>query len=314
MLRDFRRLVREELSGRHGHVLSVTDNERQDIIESFFEFVDKYVVCMYGPQRLNALLKENREKSVIDLITPQDIAYTILMVENGYEKWHFDIQKRADPAFDARSPPVPPYTFPKHVHIRAHDCNWTEGAQEYYGILSKIMYQLMNNGTILWENIQDGWESYHEYCGTSGSSRYKKRQRINENPNASSVSSAPGFHLTFALSSSEENHYNPSPMTHDVTWEDDDLEDDDSEEKEEEEQEDEEGSKTDGGSFVTGDGYPTDQEIDGFRKVKLLELCSIYGVSVGNGKQGNVPQLKMRLKRACRVLRHDVTNGSIAGV
>jgi len=260
---------------------------------------------MYGPQRLNALVKENREKSVIDLITPQDIAYTILMVENGYEKWLFNIQKKADPEFDARSPPVPPYTFPKNVHIHAHDCNWTPTAQAYYEKLSNIMFRLMNNGTILWEEIEDGWESFHDHCGTSGSSRYKKRQRVNTNPNASSISSTPGFHLTFALPSSEENHYNPLPITHDG-MDSCDREDDDSESESEEEEEEKE-SENSGGSSVLGDGYPTDKEIDGFRKHKLLELCSAYGVS----KEGKVPQLKRRLKQTFCALRN---NGSIAGV
>ena len=309
VLRDFRQLVREELSGRQGHVSSVDANEvrvrRGVIIESFFGFVDKFVVCMYGPQRLNALVKENREKSVIDLITPQDIAYTILMVENGYEKWLFNIQKKADPVFDARSPPVPPYTFPINVHIHAQDCNWTPTAQAYYEKLSNIMFRLMNNGTILWEEIEDGWESFHDYCGTSGSSRYKKRQRVNTNPNASSISSTPGFHLTFALPSSEENHYNPLPITHDG-MDSCDREDDDSESESEEEEEEKE-SENSGGSSVLGDGYPTDKEIDGFRKHKLLELCSTYGVS----KEGKVPQLKRRLKQTFCALRN---NGSIAGV
>ena len=304
MLRNFRQLVREELSGRQGHA-----NEffvrRGVIIESFFHFVDKFVVCMYGPQRLNALLKENREKSVIDLITPQDIAYTILMVENGYEKWLFNIQKKADPMFDARTPPVPPYTFPKTVHIPAHDCNWTPTAQAYYEKLSNIMFRLMNNGTILWEEIQDGWESFHDTCGTSGSSRYKKRQRVNKNPNASSISSTPGFHLTFALPSSEGKHYNPLPITHDGmdSW----YREDDDSESEEEEEEEEEKSENSSGSSVLGDGYPTNKAIDGFLKPKLLELCSEYGVS----NEGKVPQLKRRLKQTFCALRN---NGSVAGV
>lgn len=298
--------MREELSGRQGRVSSVDANEffvrRKVIIESFFDFVDKFVVCMYGPQRLNALLKENREKSVIDLITPQDIAYTILMVENGYDKWLFNIQKKTNPSFDARAPPVPPYTFPKNVRIPAHDCNWTPKAQAYYERLSNIMFRLMNDGTILWEEIQDGWETFHDTCGTSGSSTYRKRQRVNTTPNASSISSTPGFHLTFALPGAQETHYNPLPITHDGmdSW---DRKGDDSESEEEEEEK----SENSGGSSVLGDGYPTDKEIDSFLKPQLLELCSEYCVST----EGKVPQLKGRLKKTFRALRN---NGSVAGV
>ncbi len=306
VLHDFRQLFREELSGRQES--SFDDNERRVIIESFFEFVDTFVVCMYGKQRLNVLLKENREKSVIDLITPQDIAYTILMVENNYESWKFNIQKKADPAFDARSPPSSPYTLPKNVHMPAHHCNWTEPAQKYYETLSNIMFRLMNLNTLLWEEITDGWEAYYDRCGTSGASRYTKRQRI-KNPNASCVSSATSreFCLTFALPSTGK-YYNPLPVTNDGMDSRDDDDDDDLEE--------EVPSSTNGSddrsenSDDDKDDVPTNQEIDGFLKPKLLELCSTYGVA----SDGTVPHLKAKLKRAFRLMRCDVSLGSIKGV
>lgn len=307
VLHNFRQLVRAELLG----LSSVVDTtERSESISSFMEFVDQYVVCMYGKQRLKALLKENRDKSVLDVITPEDIAYTILMVENGIETWQYNIDKKNNHGCSAGSPPSSPYILPKSVHISAHHNNWTVPGQQYYQNLSKIMLQLMQGDSVLWEEITDGWGNFQEHFGTCGVSRYTKRRRI-EDPNiAASAPSSNGFSLSFALPSLGD-YYNPSAGTNDGmenTEEGEDEEDDDEEEEEEgqsnssDSRSEQEGGGEDGTD--RSDDYPTDKEIDRLRRPALLNMCAQYNIIA----TGTVPQLKQTLKTAFFRLR---TSGSL---
>ena len=314
VLHNFRQLVRAELLG----LSSVVDTtERSESISSFMEFVDQYVVCMYGKQRLKALLKENRDKSVLDVITPEDIAYTILMVENGIETWQYNIDKKNNHGCSAGSPPSSPYILPKSVHISAHHNNWTVPGQQYYQNLSKIMLQLMQGDSVLWEEITDGWGNFQEHFGTCGVSRYTKRRRI-ENPNtssdAASATSSNGFSLSFALPSLGD-YYNPSAGTNDGmenTEEGEDEEDDDDEEEKGQsnssDSRSEEGSGEDGTDW--SDDYPTDKEIDSLRRPALLNMCAEYNIIA----KGTVPQLKHTLKTAFFRLRTDGSLGTMEQV
>ena len=292
VLHNFRQLVRAELLG----LSSVDTTERSESIRSFMEFVDQYVVCMYGKQRLKALLKENRDKSVI---------------ENGYATWQYNIEKKNNHGCSASSPPSSPYIVPKSVHISAHHNNWTEPAQLYYQNLSKIMSQLMQGDSVLWEEITEGWDNFQEHNGTCGVSRYTKRQRI-ENPNTSSdAASAPStnrFSLSFALPSLGD-YYNPSALTNDGMENVEEGEDD--EEKGQSNSSDsrsEEGGGEDGTDW--SDNYPTNEEIDGLKKQALLDMCAQYSIKPKN----TVPKLKQRLKTAFFRLRTDGSLGTMEQV
>ena len=50
-------------------------------------FVDKYVTRLYGTRAVSAWLTKNKGKTIFDMITMSDIAYTVAVIENGHDKW-----------------------------------------------------------------------------------------------------------------------------------------------------------------------------------------------------------------------------------
>ena len=53
----------------------------------FLHFLDKYVSKLVGRRELDTYFKFNRNKTLLDKITQSDIAYAILLCENGADVW-----------------------------------------------------------------------------------------------------------------------------------------------------------------------------------------------------------------------------------
>jgi hypothetical protein len=54
-----------------------------DEAEPFLVFIDKYVKLAIGGHFFSKWMKMNRKKTLLDKVTPSDIAYTILVCENS---------------------------------------------------------------------------------------------------------------------------------------------------------------------------------------------------------------------------------------
>ena len=54
---------------------------------SFLHFLDNYVSKLVGRRELDNYFKFNRNKNLLDKVTPSDIAYAILLCENGADVW-----------------------------------------------------------------------------------------------------------------------------------------------------------------------------------------------------------------------------------
>ena len=50
-------------------------------------FLDKYVTRLYGTRAVSAWFTKNKGKTIFDLVTMSDIAYTVAVIENGHDKW-----------------------------------------------------------------------------------------------------------------------------------------------------------------------------------------------------------------------------------
>ena len=50
-------------------------------------FIDKYVTRLYGTRTVSAWFTKNKGKTIFDLVTMSDIAYTVAVIENGHDKW-----------------------------------------------------------------------------------------------------------------------------------------------------------------------------------------------------------------------------------
>jgi hypothetical protein len=49
--------------------------------------LDKYVTRLYGTHMVSEWFTKNKGKTVFDMITRSDVAYTVAVIENGHEKW-----------------------------------------------------------------------------------------------------------------------------------------------------------------------------------------------------------------------------------
>jgi hypothetical protein len=58
-----------------------------DQAEHFLQFLDKYVSCAIGSHLFSQWSKSNCTKPFLDRVTASNIAYTILVYENGKEMW-----------------------------------------------------------------------------------------------------------------------------------------------------------------------------------------------------------------------------------
>jgi len=50
-------------------------------------FIDKYVTRIYGTCVVSTWFAKNEGKTIFDLITMSDMAYTVAVIENGHETW-----------------------------------------------------------------------------------------------------------------------------------------------------------------------------------------------------------------------------------
>ncbi len=50
-------------------------------------FIDKYVTRFYGSQNIMSWAAKSKNKTIFDLVTISDLAYTVAVIENGHEIW-----------------------------------------------------------------------------------------------------------------------------------------------------------------------------------------------------------------------------------
>ena len=62
-------------------------NATLEELTPFLYFLDKYVSKLVGRRELNEYFKSNRNMTLLDKITQSDIAYAMLLCENGVEVW-----------------------------------------------------------------------------------------------------------------------------------------------------------------------------------------------------------------------------------
>ena len=66
---------------------ALLEEATNDQIMPFLYFLDKYVSKLVGRRELDSYFKSNRNKTLLDRVTPSDIAYAILLFENGADVW-----------------------------------------------------------------------------------------------------------------------------------------------------------------------------------------------------------------------------------
>lgn len=148
-------------------VLTTVDEENEpdlleyEDLEPFLRFIDKYVskaVPLFKKWKRN-----NRNKTLLDRITPSDIAYTILVFENSRSVWEEELSikgryKTREERKNAPRNAQPVYHAGRGHRIQKYCDGWTDNGRFYYKELVKTFRDLKNDE--IWDTFQKHWQSY----------------------------------------------------------------------------------------------------------------------------------------------------------
>ena len=70
-------------------------NEDNVALDKIFTFIKEYVKYIYNVGEIKKWLYRNKGKSMLDFITPSDVAYCISLIENSSDLWDQDMQVKA---------------------------------------------------------------------------------------------------------------------------------------------------------------------------------------------------------------------------
>lgn len=154
-----------------------------------YNLIYYYASEVYGRNAIKLWLKANQDKSVLDKMTPSDLAFALLVFENYHPKWVAEIQDEREQE--------------KNLHLQQQDADhrddeevgrngrkkkkrkvltagmtlqytedpkkkkvylgngWKPEGMERYEELQMLFYNLMANGEA-WQNCKDGFDLYIE--------------------------------------------------------------------------------------------------------------------------------------------------------
>ena len=156
--------------------------EYKDLIDNVVgmkicRFVDKYVSRVYGTRAISAWLTKNKGKTIFDLITMSDIAYTVAVIENGHEKW----DEAIDPSLRVQDelPKTSKFTKKAGLKREFNSAGWTKDGIDYYNKVWEGWKKLSGeNYKGIWKTqVEDMWFEYVEQMGENQGR--KKRNKSN---------------------------------------------------------------------------------------------------------------------------------------
>ncbi len=133
--------------------------------ELFLYFLDKYVTVMvWGTHAMAKYYKINSGKTLLDRLSPSDIAYSVLIYESAYDIWLEEIIKskqcvtiQEKKAFQHTA--VLKYHIKQGTRIALFQDGWTNEGRAYYKSLCKAFYTLKTAEKI-WSSLQLHWKAY----------------------------------------------------------------------------------------------------------------------------------------------------------
>ena len=110
------------------------------------------------------VLKINYGKTLLDRLSPSDIAYSILIYESAYDIWAEEIIKskscvtiQEKKAFQTKA--VPKFHVKQGTCIALFQDGWTNEGRAYYRSLCKVFDTLKSLDKI-WSLLQHHWKTY----------------------------------------------------------------------------------------------------------------------------------------------------------
>ncbi len=141
-------------------------------------FIDKYVTRIYGTRVVNTWLAKNEGRTIFDLITMSDIAYTVAVIENGHETWDEMIDTR-----QGQDSPKKTTKFTKRGgHKREYNTTgWSQEGNDFYNKVREEWKKLSGENRLqLWEKLESEWFEYVVETGCSQGRRKKHKTNLEE--------------------------------------------------------------------------------------------------------------------------------------
>jgi hypothetical protein len=128
----------------------------------FLTFMDFYEIKLAGSRELKSWRVKNTGKTLLDKMTASDIAYAILVYENGIDVWMERMKKRqmnAEELVQFVHSAKLKYHLTVGTKLKAYHDGWTQLGRDYYYSLLKTIQRIKGN-TELWDVMKDNWRTY----------------------------------------------------------------------------------------------------------------------------------------------------------
>ena len=128
----------------------------------FLTFMDFYVSKLAGARELKSWSVKNPGKTLLDKMTASDIAYAILVYENGIDVWMERFKKKqmnTQEQSQVVQSATLKYHHPVGTKLKAYHDGWTQDGRDYYYSLLKTIQRIKGN-TELWDVMKDNWRTY----------------------------------------------------------------------------------------------------------------------------------------------------------
>jgi len=136
--------------------ISDGESKSYDNCEELMRFIDEYAVHNIGTRELYKYTKAKPGDTLLDYLTVQDIAYTLLVYENSVDVWNEIMQHRGQ-----KNPRTATqlYHAKRGTKLKEFSDGWTEVGKQYYGSLVKMVKGWRSN-EMFWETLQGHWREY----------------------------------------------------------------------------------------------------------------------------------------------------------
>ena len=151
-------------------------NATLEELTPFLYFLDKSVSKLVGRRELNDYFKTNRNMTLLDKITQSDIAYAMLLCENGVDVWDEseEIKKTCNTPedktdYERRAKQW--YHVQRGTRLTLYQEGWTSEGKNYHMDIEKGLHKMKNNDK-LWGNVTKQWMKYSQ---ANGKNCYEKQ-------------------------------------------------------------------------------------------------------------------------------------------
>ena len=141
-------------------------------------FIDKYVTRIYGTHVVSTWFAKNEGRTIFDLITMSDIAYTVAVIENGHETWDEMIDTS-----QGQDSPKKTTKFTKRGGLKReyNTMGWSQEGIDFYNKVQEEWKKLSRENRLqLWEKLESEWFEYVDETGCSQGRRKKHKTNLEE--------------------------------------------------------------------------------------------------------------------------------------